>query len=163
MLQNMCLRVYQTVVGTIQCLCICCCFSDVALALLEAEIQSTLEDEMYEQQAIASVPLLCFVPTHHSTEILTNPSVQLDSIDQSKEAKKASIPLDAEERFRFALFGVPVGVVSCSARGKGEEHVCQAELSAVEKWLSSIAQAIQLFFSICIIINFHCQLINGCG
>ena len=74
-----------------------------------------------------------------STQIFSNPSVQLDSLDQTKELKRVKLVSSPDEKFSFSSLANPVEFISCSARGKGDENNCTPEINKISKWLNAVS------------------------
>ena len=74
-----------------------------------------------------------------STQIFSNPSVQLDSLDQTKELKRVKLVSSPDEKFFFSSLVNPVEFISCSARGKGDENNCTPEINKISKWLNTVS------------------------
>lgn len=117
-----------------------CLPPDVALAVSHKEIKSSLQEEMYDYGCgLVFIVTNLFSLMFHSAQVLSNPSVKLDSIDDTKESKQIKLQLSNDSQFRFDDQSTPITVVPCSAKGKGvDEESSVPEIAKVEEWLSVV-------------------------
>ena len=72
-----------------------------------------------------------------STQILTNQSVKLGSLDQSREQQQIQL-IAKDETFSFDTPTNSIQFVSCSARGKGDENNCSPDIDNIIKWMNTL-------------------------
>ena len=77
----------------------------------------------------------CYLKT--STQILTNQSVKLGSLDQSREQQQIQL-IAKDETFSFDTPTNSIQFVCCSARGKGDENNCSPDIDNIIKWMNSL-------------------------